>query len=128
MADEATLDECPALSAEVYASDLMVGRAARDRSLLLGSIQPIMKLTLNSAVPLRHRHTVEQMVAKVAPGAEICWLPSRFPRLVMLVQPDVAVSGRITGNSIFDDGDDRGVGDFSAELENSIQQLLNGAT
>lgn len=83
-----------------------------------------MKLTLNSAVPLHQRSAVEQLVAKVAPNAVICWLPSRFPRLVMLVEPDLAANERVPGGSIFDDGEVRGVGDFSAELESAIQQLL----
>lgn len=86
-----------------------------------------VKLTLNDKVPIQQRAAVEQLVLKVAPGAEIRWLPSRFPRLVMLVEPDVASQQRVAGGSIFDDGDDRGIGDFSAELENSLQQMLKGA-
>ena len=86
-----------------------------------------MKLTLNSVVPSHRRGAVEQLLTRVAPGAKVCWLPSRFPRLVMLVEPGELPIERSAGSSIFDEGDMQGVGDFSAELEDSIQRLLAGS-
>lgn len=116
-----------AISAGVPSDNPLRGRLAWIAvASLADTISPYMKLTLNSAVPLEQRRAVEQLVSKLAPNAVICWLPSRFPRLVMLVEPDLAATERVPGGSIFDDGELRGVGDFSAELENSIQQLLRG--
>lgn len=85
-----------------------------------------MKLTLNSAVPASRRQAVEKFLARVSPGVEICWLPSRFPRLVMLVEPRGTSIGISAGASIFDDCEVKGIADFSAELEDSIQRLLAG--
>ena len=83
-----------------------------------------MKVTLNDSVPEHLRPLAEEAVRTVLPKAVIEWLPSRFPRLVMLVAPEVSASSG--GSSIFED-DSQGlpsVGKLSAELETRITAAL----
>ena len=47
-----------------------------------------MKITLNTtSIPENRRPQVEAVVKSFAKATEIIWLPSRFPRFVMLVEP-----------------------------------------
>ena len=87
-----------------------------------------MKVTLNDAVPEDLRPVVEDLVKRGIPGAEVIWLPSRFPRLVMLVEPGAARSEAERGESIFESSASRepSPGAFSSDLEERIQRLLAG--
>jgi len=87
----------------------------------------VMKITLNSAIPHILRASVTEVVNQAAPGAEIVWLPSRFPRLVMLVQPDEGRTKRIRKESIFDSSppDATSPAYFAVELEERLQRLLS---
>lgn len=46
-----------------------------------------VKITLNDSIPAARRPQIERLVTSFARKAEILWLPSRFPRLVMLIEP-----------------------------------------
>ena len=46
-----------------------------------------MKITLNATIPEGLRPQVEAVVKGYVRTAEITWQPSRFPRIVMLVEP-----------------------------------------
>lgn len=91
-----------------------------------------MKVTLNSAVPEDRRSVAEEIVTKVAPGAEIIWLPSRFPRLVMLVEPSSAKgrAEKAKGGTFFEGTSDSAASDpvaspaFALQLEEKLQAAL----
>lgn len=46
-----------------------------------------MKITLNESIPEEHRSQVETLVKTTAGPSDIVWSHSRFPRLVMFVEP-----------------------------------------
>ena len=46
-----------------------------------------MKITLNESIPEERRSQVETLVNTIAGPSEIVWSHSRFPRLVMFVEP-----------------------------------------
>jgi len=46
-----------------------------------------VKITLNDTIPENRRPQVEKLVATFVRKPEISWLPSRFPHLVMFVDP-----------------------------------------
>ena len=89
-----------------------------------------MKVTLNSAVQERHRELAEEIVRQVAPGAEIVWLPSRFPRLVMLVEPGKGRASEPEKGSFFSQGSAVAANEdvlspaFTRQLEEKLQKLL----
>lgn len=90
-----------------------------------------MKVTLNSAVPEDRRVLAEEIVTKVAPGAEIIWLPSRFPRLVMLVEPTTkSRAEKAKGGTFFEGASDSAASDpiaspaFALQLEEKLQAAL----
>lgn len=89
-----------------------------------------MKVTLNSAVPEDRRGLAEEIVTKVAPGAEIIWLPSRFPRLVMFVDPGSGRSDKPEGGKFFGGASDSAASDpvaspaFALQLEEKLQAAL----
>ncbi len=61
-----------------------------------------MKITLNTSIPEPLRPQVEALVKDRVRHATIAWLPSRFPRYVMMIQPDTGGSSEPSGDSIFD--------------------------
>ena len=89
-----------------------------------------MKVTLNSAVEEGRRGLAEELVRQMAPGAEIVWLPSRFPRVVMLVEPGKARTGEPERGSFFDQEAEGSANDavlspaFTQLLEEKLQKLL----
>lgn len=46
-----------------------------------------MKITLNESIPEEQRPQVQALVNTLAGPSEIVWSSSRFPRLVMFVEP-----------------------------------------
>ncbi|QJE96358.1 hypothetical protein [Luteolibacter luteus] len=46
-----------------------------------------MKITLNESIPAERRPQIETLVESLAGPSEIIWSHSRFPRLVMFVEP-----------------------------------------
>ncbi|WP_193212203.1 hypothetical protein [Luteolibacter marinus] len=62
-----------------------------------------MKITLNTtSIPEDRRQEVESIARSLAKNAEIVWLPSRFPRFVMLVEPGPEPKGEARSGSIFE--------------------------
>jgi hypothetical protein len=91
-----------------------------------------MKITLNDSVAVTLRPEVEKLVQQLVPGAEISWLPSRFPRVVMLVEPGGTPSDRPKDGAFF--GTDAATshvvmpGKITALLEERITQLIGGSS
>lgn len=89
-----------------------------------------MKVTLNSTVQEGNRAKAEEIVRQMAPGAEIVWLPSRFPRIVMLVEPGKGRSSEPEKGSFFTQGSTAAEsGDVltpaaTRQLEEKLQKLL----
>ncbi|TAE78114.1 MAG: hypothetical protein EAZ65_03110 [Verrucomicrobia bacterium] len=62
-----------------------------------------MKITLNtSSIPESRRPQIEALVKSLAKATEIVWLPSRFPRFVMLAEPGPADKAAAESTSIFE--------------------------
>jgi len=80
-----------------------------------------MKVTLNDAIPEANRPTAAGIVHDMSPGAEITWLPSRFPRLVMLVEPNPKQIETAASESIFGEVVRS---EFAMQLEDRLQRGL----
>lgn len=65
-----------------------------------------MKITLNSSIPESRRPEVEALVSKRFYKPTIIWLPSRFPRYVMLVEPGNEGASEPLPDSIFDSAEE----------------------
>lgn len=65
-----------------------------------------MKITLNSSIPESRRPEIEELVAKRFFEPNIIWLPSRFPRYVMLVEPGKGEDSEPLPDSIFDSAEE----------------------
>lgn len=61
-----------------------------------------MKITLNDSIPETRRPKIEKLVRTFARSPEILWRPSRFPRLVILVEPGPEEPSDPEKGSIFD--------------------------
>lgn len=61
-----------------------------------------MKITLNTSIPENQRPQVEALIRSHARISEVVWLPSRFPRIVMLVEPGPNAKSEPEAGSIFD--------------------------
>ena len=61
-----------------------------------------MKITLNDSIPEARRPQVEKLVSTFVRNPEISWLPSRFPHLVMFVDPGPEDSSEPEKSSIFE--------------------------
>lgn len=85
-----------------------------------------MKVTVNSSIPEQLRPQVEVLVRSFAAHAEIIWLPSRFPRLVMLVEPDGDGPVEEQSGSIFESptSGTLALSSVTAYLESEIQALV----
>lgn len=82
-----------------------------------------MKVTLNDAIPVASRPKAVEIVQRMSPDAEITWLPSRFPRLVMLVEPNTKEIERAAPESIFGN---QVRSEFAMQLEDKLQRELRG--
>ena len=65
-----------------------------------------MKITLNSSIPEERRPEIEALVGKRFFKPTIIWLPSRFPRYVMLVEPGSEGASEPLPDSIFDSAEE----------------------
>ena len=92
----------------------------------LSSYDPALKITINDSVPPQVRPKVEALVRSYARDARILWLPSRFPRLVMLVEPGGTSPPEENTGSIFESptSGTLAVASVTAYLEQRIQALL----
>ena len=62
-----------------------------------------MKITLNTtSIPEARRPRIEALVKSFAKATAIVWLPSRFPRFVMLVEPGPEDKSPSDSGSIFE--------------------------
>jgi hypothetical protein len=61
-----------------------------------------VKITLNDSIPESRRPQVERLVNTLAGKSEILWLPSRFSRLVMLIEPGPAKPSDPEKSSMFE--------------------------
>jgi hypothetical protein len=85
-----------------------------------------VKITLNTSIPEARRPQIESMVKTCAGNCTIAWLPSRFPHLVMFIDPGFAEESEHLKGSIFD-SPDNGVTEVSLTeiLEQRIKKLLS---
>ena len=86
-----------------------------------------MKITLNTtSVPENRRPQVEAVVKSFAKATEVIWLPSRFPRFVMLVEPGPDSQAQPEGGSIFESPNSgaRSLASVTEFLEGKIKECL----
>jgi len=85
-----------------------------------------VKITLNDSIPEARRPQVEKLVKNFARTSEILWLPSRFPRLVMLIEPGAEEPSDPEKSSIFEPPQ-KGfapTASVAAQLEDQIKACL----
>ncbi|MEK7950705.1 hypothetical protein [Luteolibacter soli] len=88
-----------------------------------------MKITLNTtSIPENRRPQVETVVKSFAKATEIIWLPSRFPRFVMLVEPGSDKEVQPEAGSIFEspNSGSRSLASVTEFLEDKIKACLAG--
>lgn len=88
-----------------------------------------MKITLNTtSIPEDRRPEVEAIAKSLSQNTQIVWLPSRFPRFVMLVEPGEQDKSRADGGSIFDAPDEGmdSLATMTESLEERIKACLKG--
>jgi len=61
-----------------------------------------VKITLNDSIPEAQRPAVEALVRSFIKAPEILWMPSRFPRYVMFVEPGPNNATEPESGSIFE--------------------------
>ncbi|MDB6077506.1 MAG: hypothetical protein JWO82_1253 [Akkermansiaceae bacterium] len=61
-----------------------------------------MKITLNTSIPEDKRPEVESVVKKFVGKCEVLWASSRFPRLVIFIEPGPDNSPEPENGSIFE--------------------------
>jgi hypothetical protein len=85
-----------------------------------------VKITLNDSIPEARRPQVEKLVGNLVRSPEISWLPSRFPRLVMFVDPGQENRNEPEKTSIFEAprADTLSPAKLTALLEDHIKALL----
>lgn len=68
------------------------------------------------------------LVRSFAKATEIIWLPSRFPRFVMLVEPGAGHPSESEGGSIFESPSSgtRSLASVTEFLEGKIKECLSG--
>lgn len=85
-----------------------------------------MKITLNDSIPTALRPAVEDKVTKQFGACRIVWMPSRFPRFVMLLEPDSNFESDPDSGSFFDSprSDEGSLATMTKTLEEEINALL----
>lgn len=85
-----------------------------------------MKITLNDSIPENRRSKVEAVVKTFAKNPEIVWLPSRFPRLVMFLEPGPEDGSEPERGSIFEtpQAGMKSPASVTAQLEERIKACL----
>lgn len=86
----------------------------------------LMKITLNTSIPTDRRPQIEAIVKDQIHHCEIVWLPSRFPRFVMLVEPGPGQETSSHETSIFDSDppEDDSLSAMTDLLESRIKSTL----
>ena len=87
-----------------------------------------MRITLNSSIPEGLRSKAEAIVRTHAPEAEILWAESRFPRLVILMEPLKKLEEENVRGSIFESpaADDASLAATAIGIEEQLLKLLAG--
>lgn len=88
-----------------------------------------VKITLNTtSIPESRRVQVEALAKSFANANEIAWLPSRFPRFVMLVEPGPQDKSQPEAGSIFESplAGTRSLASMTEFLEGKIKDCLAG--
>lgn len=87
-----------------------------------------MKITLNDSIPEDRRPQVEKLVRNFSRSSEILWLPSRFPRLVMFIEPGPDEPSDPEKSSIFESPQKgmKPIASMAAQLEDQIKACLSG--
>jgi len=87
-----------------------------------------VKITLNDSIPADRRPQVEKLVQSFVRAPEISWLPSRFPHLVMFVDPGPDDRSEPEKGSIFESprAGMRSTASLTAMLEDHIKACLAG--
>jgi hypothetical protein len=85
-----------------------------------------VKITLNDSIPENRRPQVERLVRTMAGNPKIRWQPSRFPRLVMLIEPGPEEPSDPEKSSIFETPQKGTLptASLTAQLEDQIKALL----
>ena len=85
-----------------------------------------MKITLNDTIPVTRRPHVEKLVQTFVRAPEIAWLPSRFPHLVMFVDPGPEDRTEPEKSSIFESPQAgmKSTASLTALLEDQIKAYL----
>lgn len=85
-----------------------------------------MKITLHDSIPSARRPEVECLVKKHAGDCRVFWMPSRFPRLVMLVDPEGSYEPGADGGSFFEPSDpgEYSIAALTEMLEMKIKDYL----
>jgi hypothetical protein len=88
-----------------------------------------VKITLNESIPADRRPQVEKLVKSFANSSEILWLPSRFPRYVMFVEPGPGDGAEPENGSIFESPQTgtKSLAAVTAVLEDLIKECLTAA-
>jgi hypothetical protein len=87
-----------------------------------------VKITLNDTIPVARRPQVEKLVRSFVRSPEIVWLPSRFPHLVMFIDPGVDDPTEPEKSSIFESprAGMKSTASITAILEDHINACLAG--
>ena len=87
-----------------------------------------MKITLNDSIPEARRPQVKKLVETFVRSPEIAWLPSRFPHLVMFVEPGPEDRSEPEKSSIFESprAGMKSTASMTALLEDHIKACLAG--
>ena len=85
-----------------------------------------MKITLNDSIPVSRRPQVEKLVETIVRSPEIAWLPSRFPHLVMFLDPGPEDRSEPEKSSIFESprAGMKSTASMTAMLEERIKAFL----
>jgi hypothetical protein len=85
-----------------------------------------VKITLNDSIPVARRPQVEALVKTFLRSPEIAWLPSRFPHLVMFIDPGPGDQSEPEKSSIFESPPTgmRSTASMTAMLEDQIKACL----
>ena len=99
------------------------------RACSTASGQFIVKITLNTSIPENQRPQIETLVKSFTKNPEILWLPSRFPRYVMFIEPGKNDSAEPSNGSIFESPKEEteSLSSLTACLEEQIKASLKKA-
>ena len=87
-----------------------------------------VKITLNDSIPEDKRPQIEELVKTFIKSPQFVWLPSRFPRYVMFIEPGPNDSAEPEHGSIFESPQTgkRSLSSVTNFLEDRIKLCLTG--